>query len=344
MAFDYAAKIRALLAKADGEQELGNDGTAAEFRTKAAEWMKRYQIEEEAALAVDPTLIEPTSLVIEFKPRDFTLAAFYAGLIRILAQHCEVRYDVTRIDYTSYRVTVVGYEGDLKYFEFLWTAAFLMFTTKIDPTWDAARPAGENIFLLRQAGFKRADIANMAGWDGTKASDRSKVQRIYLAEAARRGAVAAATGLGFQAKDYRQAYARGFNGTLASRLMTARDAADSVGGVVVLSGRAERVDEAFYLLFPGYRPGVSVEVEYVDPRKDCGKCIKAKSGACNDHSYLRPRAWTQADERRWQTQQYGPSAEAGRATGTAAAEAVLLRGTASPQAQRVEAANVALEG
>lgn len=344
MAFDYAAKIRALLAQADGEQELGNDGAAAGFRTKAAEWMKRYQIEEEAALAVDPTLVEPTSLVIDFKPRDFTLAAFYSGLIRILAQHCEVRYNVERINYTGYKVTVVGYEGDLKYFEFLWTSAFLMFTTKIDPTWDADRPEGENIFLLRQAGFKRADIANMAGWDGTKAADRAKVQRIYLAEAARRGVVAAATGLGFQAKDYRQAYARGFNGTLASRLMMARDAADSAGGVMVLSGRAERVDEAFYMLFPEHRPTVSVEVEYVDPRKDCGKCIKAKSGACNDHSYLRPRKWTQADEQRWQTQQHGPSAQAGRATGQAAAEDVLLRGTASPKARRVEASNVALEG
>lgn len=344
MGFDYAAKIRGLLAMADGAQDLGNDGEAAAFRAKAQEWMKRYQIEEEASLAEDPTLVEPTHLVIEFSPREHVLAHFYAGVIQILAEHCEVRWHLDRLTWTNYRVTVVGYEIDLRYFEFLWTSAFLMFTTKIDPAWNSNLSDQENIFFLRQAGFKRAQIADLAGMDGTKAADRTKVQRIYLAEAKRRGEIPVATGLGFQAKDYRQGYARGFVDTLARRLRVARDAANAAGGVVVLAGRADRVAEAFYLLFPAERPTPSVEVEYVAPNADCARCKKAKSGACNEHSYLRPRKWTDADERRFQNQHFGPSAKAGRATGKTAAEGVLLRGMASPQAKRVEASNQALEG
>lgn len=343
MAFNYAGKIRALLASADSEEALGNEGAAESLRAKALEWMDRYKIAEEAALAEDPTIAEPIHITIEFQPRDFAMASFYAGLIVLLAHHTEVKVDLGRTSSWDYRVTVVGYEGDVRYLEFLWTSAFLMFTTKIDPKWNPEASVEENVFYLRQAGFKRADIADMAGWDGRKASDRTKVQRIYFAECKRRNVSAVAAGLGFQTKDYRAAYAQGFNDNLAARLRRARDAANAAGGVVVLAGRAERVQEAFYTLFPSHRPTPGVQVEYVAPNKDCVKCAKAKT-VCREHSYLRPRAWTDADERRFHNRHFGASAQAGRATGAEAAEGVALRGTHSPAAQRVEAANRSIEG
>lgn len=342
MGFDYAAKIRGLLANADSMEAAGNEGAAATYRAKALEWMDRYKIAEEAALAQDPTAAEPIHVTISFQPRDYAMVSFYAGLVTRLAHHTEVRVHLARTSSSGYEMTVVGYEGDVRYFEFLWTSAFLMFTTKIDPSWNPELSEAENIFYLRQAGFKRAQIADMAGWDGFKAADRSKVQRVYVAEARRRGVPVAASGLGFQAKDYRTAYAQGFNDNLARRLRAARDAANAAGGVVELAGRKERVDEAYYMLFPSERPTPSVEVEYVAPNKDCVRCQKVKT-VCREHSYLRPRTWTDADERRYQNRYFGASAQAGRATGAQAADGVALRGTHSPTAQRVEASNKALE-
>lgn len=337
--FDYAAKIRGLLAMAESAEQIGNDHEAAAFRAKAQEWMNRYRVAEEGALAEDPASIEPTHVNIDFYFRSYEVSSAYLTMAASLARHCEIRINIAVLANMGYRITAVGYEGDLRYFEFLWTSAHLMFATKIDAHWQPERSVAENIFFMRQAGIKRAEIADAAGWDGRKAADRSKVQRQYLAEAARRGEAAAATGLGFQAKDYRRAYADAFTTRLERRLREARDAANSVGGVVVLSGRADRVDEAFYLLFPKRRP--STEVVASVPTKECERCAKAKSGACRQHPNYR---WTAAMEARWQRQQYGASASAGRASGRQAADGVVLRGTASPTAKRVEASNRALEG
>jgi hypothetical protein len=343
MAFDYAAKIRALLANADSMEADGNDEAAATFRAKALEWMDRYKIAEEAAIAEDPTYAEPIVVMIDVHYRSYEVRMAYLQMATILADHTEVKVVVGHLAGDGYRVTVVGYEGDVRYFEFLWTSAVLMFSTKIDPHWDPSRAEAENVFYLRQAGITRKEIADSAWGNGAGdlAANRSKVQRIYLSEAKARGEDAAATGLGFQAKDYRRAYAEAFVTTLNRRLRRARDAANAIGGVVVLAGRAERVAEAFYMRFPRMRPSTEVATPYVDPRTTCERCKRAASGACRQHPIYR---WTAAMERRWQAQQNGASAQAGRSSGRQAAEGVVLRGTSSPTARRVEASNQALEG
>lgn len=345
MGFDYAGKIRALLAHADDER-LSDDARAA-YRTKAMEFMRQYQIEEEEALAVDPTSAVPMAIVIDFDLGSrYDLMGYYPTMIKRIAEHTGVRVKVQRDRTTNYayRFTIVGYEGDVRYTEFLWTSAFLMFTTKIDPVWDNDLPEATNIHRLRAAGIKRKEIADLA-WGygaGDEAKNRSKVQRIYLREAKNHGEDAVAAGLDFNSRNYRQAYAESFVTTLTRRLREARDAADSVGGVLDLHGRMDRVDDAFYDLFPGDRPSTTVAT-YVDPTKDCERCKRAASGYCRSHQYLKPRTWTRADELRWQRQQHGAAAQAGRASGRSAAEGVhLSRGTA--RTGRVEGSGRAIEG
>ena len=342
--FDYAGKIRALLANAESFRESGNEDAAASFEAKAFQFMRDYKIAEEEALALDPTIAVPTSLIIEFKMEGYELSSFLVDIIREIAKHTGCRVNVARLaDWITWQFTLVGYEGDIRYAEFLWTSAFLMFTTKVSPTWDASLPEAENIYRMRQAGHERKTIAQRAWGNGEDAAARSKVQRIYLREAKSRGEVALATGLGFDAKRYRQAYARAFVDTLRHRLRVARDAADSVSGGLVLAGRADRVDDAFYELFPDMRPSTAPAKPWVDPRTDCAKCKKAASGYCRDHNYLKPRNWTQADEARWMRDQHSPSAQAGRTSGRTAAEGVMLRGDHT-KAQRVEASGRAIEG
>jgi hypothetical protein len=344
MGFDYAGKIRALLSTADSHEAAGNESAAATFRAKAMEWMGRYRIAEEDALAVDPTSVEPVYRIIDLAFRPSDISHNLPCIADLLARHCEVRLHYTRPNWTTYRFEVVGYEGDVRYFELLWTSAYLMFATRIDPVWDDTISPEENIHRLRRAGHTRKEIAFKAGWDGEDAKARSRVQRIYVTQAKAAGEDPVAAGLGFQARDYRSAYSQAFYNRLSRRLREARDAANAAGGVVVLAGRSERVQEAFYAHVPAAQPSQDVSTEFVDPRANCAKCKAAKSGFCREHDYLKPRAWTQADEARWQRQQYGQSAQAGRASGREAADGVALRGTSSPTANRLDASNRALEG
>lgn len=341
MGFDYAGKIRALLARADHTNTP--EAEAASARAMAFRLMRDYQIAEEEALAVDPETVVPTHFFIDFKTNGFELSGYYPMMARFIASHTGTRVNLERLaDYTTYRMTFVGYEGDLRYAEFLWTSAHLMFSTKIDPRWDSARSDAENVYLMRQAGIKRKDIANAAGWDGDKAADRSKVQRMYLAQAKVRGEDPNATGLGFNSQHYRDAYANAFVTTLNRRLMEARDAADVSGGVVELSGRQDRVDDAFYAMFPKYRPSGEV-VAFTDPTKDCAKCAKAAT-TCNDHKAWRSRGWSRRDELAYQSRVNGASARAGMSSGRSAAEGVIVARGQAARTDRVERGGHAIQG
>lgn len=316
MAFDYAAKIQAMLANADDESL--SDEARQTYRNKAEEFMVKYRIAEEEALATDEASSTPILRDIRVTTRYVgPLSPYYTQTWGSIAGHCGVRYVLEWTD--GYVAHVVGYDGDVRYAEFLWTSALLMFSTRINPTWDDALPVEENVWRLRNAGIKRATIADRAGRDGRKASDRSWVQRVYLRECEKRNEPARAAGLGHQANTFQQAYADEFWHTLARRLRAARDATDSVRGGLVLHGRSDRVDEAFYTRFPHLRPKPTTDApapEY----KPCPRCAKAKSGNCRQHPGL-----TKADYARWDRLENSASARAGRESGRAAADGVVIQ-------------------
>lgn len=326
---DYASTVRNLIDAADGlerqaERETDADrangfrASAANYRERAETIMDKYRIAEEEAIASGATDVTPAAHDIRLYTGGTDLSGWYTDVFRAIIRHTGVRFAL-RWD-NGYIAEVVGYEGDVRYTEFLWTAALLMFSTRIDPRWDSSVPEAENIYRLRGAGVKRREIADKAWGNGYDAAARSKVQRVYAAECARRGEPVAAAGLGFNGGDYRSAYARGFYHTLRQRLQMARDAADSVGGGVVLHGRIERVDEAFYTLFPSYRPSYE-PVTPSAPAKPCPRCAAAKSGHCREHPAY---AVTKADLRRWDREANSPSARAGVDAGARAAEGVVI--------------------
>jgi hypothetical protein len=344
MARDYASIIAALLAHAD--DEANSEIARQSYRDKAEKLMREYRIAEEEALATDPGSTKPTVESFTVPMRGFLGRTYFRALVHSIADHCEVETRFRTVwennAYPSLAVDLVGYEGDVRYARFLWTSTYLMFSTRIDPTWSTDRTEAENIFLMRQAGIERREIAD-AAWgagSGLVASKRSRVQSIYRREAEKRGEIMAAAGLGFNSKLYRDGYARQFVDTLRSRLWSARHAADAAGGAVTLAGRKERVQEAFYNLFPEQRPSTEVAEQWRSPHLDCPKCQKAKSGFCRDHNYLKPTEVTQADRERWNRQENSPSARAGRSSGRDAARGVVIQrgtpetGKMGPAAQR----------
>lgn len=341
--FNYAAKIQALLATAES-LEATNPEASANYRAKAETLMREYRVAEEEALAQDIAASVPIKYDIVLAPARGGMDRFwYSSIFRRIADHCGLRMVIEyRQPNHDMVATVVGYEGDVRYAEFLYTASYLMFSTRIDPIWDDTLPEAENIWRLRNAGIERRKIADKAWGNGYEAKARTKVQRIYLKECAVRGEEARAAGLGHQTKVYRDAYAQSFVTTLGTRLRMAREATDSVAGGLVLHGRSDRVDEAFYGHFPHMRPAAPTEtVVVVDTEGECERCkrSKSKSGKCRDH---RPLTWTKADEARWQARTNSPSARAGQASGRAAAEGVALRQT--DRASRLDRSGGAIEG
>ena len=127
MGFDYAGKVRSMLAKADSAEHLGSDEEAATYRAKAFQLMRDYQIAEEEALAVDPTIAVPTHLVMQVKIRDSDVDWTLGTVLLRIARHTGVKVHTEYIS-GGFQATIVGYDGDVRYTEFLWTSAYLMFS------------------------------------------------------------------------------------------------------------------------------------------------------------------------------------------------------------------------
>jgi hypothetical protein len=348
MAFDYAAKIGRLIAMAEDESlpQVARDS----YRSKAEQMMREYQIAEEDAIATESSVAVPILdklTIMENSAWSNPLRGHYWGLWSQISHFCGVR---TKGLYTSgpngeqqLIAQVVGYEGDVKYAEMIYTAARLVFMARIDARVDRSLTDQENCYFMRNSGMRRNNIATrLWGSDPKDGAAHGKVQRLYLAECAKRGETPRVSGRGIQVDVYREAYARAFVSEFGWRMLAARDASDAAsGGALVLHGRKERVNEAFYAEFPQARPKSAEEraAEWDLQQAEeaaCEDCKKTKSasGKCKQH---RPTEINAAQRERYERRYNSAEARAGERSGRAAAADVHLSRT-SPRAQRAEAA------
>lgn len=330
MARDYAKMIGALLANA--EDETLSEETRSAYREKAEKLMREYRIEEEEAIASESTSAVPVAdvlTVMEHSAYGNPLRQYYWDMLSRIANHCGVRISGKYLgsrnaDDSRLEATLVGYEGDIRYAELLYTAARLVFLTRIDTRVDRSLSDQENCYYMRGSGMKRNDIAH-ALW-GSAYNDgvaHGKVQKLYVAECIARGETPKVSGRGIQVDLYRKAYAEGFVNQLGYRLRAAAEAVNKEGGGLVLHGRQERVDEAFYQMFPYMRPMSAEErakllAEQEEAERNCQPCKRTKhrSGKCEMH---RPRYMTAAEFKRYKRQRDSAEAHAGvRAGGRAA--------------------------
>jgi len=321
----------------DPESSEGYRKSAANYRATAEAIMRKYRIEEEQLIATDQITAEPVMHSIFGFGMNPEFFGEYSSMMRFIAEHSGIEI-VSRYDYEADNPGVwfdlFGYEGDLRMAEWLWSSARLVFGSHLDPQVDPRLSDQENAYNLRQAGILRKDIARKL-WQANTPALRSKAQRLYVAECTKRGEKPLLTGLGSDAEMYRESYARGFTSRLHDRLRAARDAADAVGGVVVLAGRAERIKEAKYRAYPRLRPMNADQIA----KRQAEMANIPKAPVKVDR---RRKDWTQADERAYQRRN-GRSAEAGRVAGSAAAGKVEITRN-HDQAQRLDTPHTALEG
>lgn len=272
------ARVQALLAKADSTT---HSPEAAALRGKAEELMRQYRIAEEHLIATDQAAIEPEVHRLWMGPytdptrgsaRDSRPTSYYVQwyqLLRAAAEHagCLLNTESGRNEETrewGLFGILVGYPGDLRLAELVFTNARMVFGERVEPKVDPKLSVEENIYRLRSAGITRRKVAQMVLGEDTHAA-HAKVGMIYKEECLKRGEIPVLDGRGVSASAYRDAFANAFVEEFVSRLREARNAADSTGGALVLHGRKERVQERFWQEFPELRPRAKTEVAETEP-------------------------------------------------------------------------------
>lgn len=335
-------KIAALLASAESFQNSNppNLEAAATYREKAESLMRDYRIQEEQLIREQVSSGEPIWKTIPVSTYPSEWLSVMQSMFWNVARHCGIEStdDIVRVDGKAVSMaSAVGYEMDLRLAEMIFTAAKLAFLAKLDPEYDPRESAEENIYRLRSAGIDRQKIAKLVfGKEGHP--EGIKVGKIYRAECERRGETDAVSGRGFNRAAYREAYADEFARTITRRLRAARNAADSVGGALVLPERAARVKEAFYAKNPWARPETKEERAEREARQaayEASLTPQERAERERDQKRIARRSkWTQADEAKWQ-RVHGAQSEAAREAGASAARGVDLTREA-PRARRAE--------
>jgi hypothetical protein len=280
------ARVQNLLAQADHPNTGKPEADA--FRAKAEALMIQYRIEEVTA-----------------KPDAAGAAPIWRDIVGARS--------VSSYKDGNVVATAVGYESDLRFAEALYLTAALAFGDRLEPKYNPDQTDQVNAYRMRMAGMEGHRIAQ-AIYGRDDKNLRPKVRAMFKKEAEARGEdPTPLLGKGVNVKQYRKDYADGFVTEFYYRLAAMRRSRGENEGGLVLVGRKEAVDEAFYEAYPHYRPA-PVGTKVLPGQGDCAKCAKAKSGYCREHGYLRPRA----------ARQGARTNHAARAAGRNAAKAVDL--------------------
>lgn len=303
---DMLRKVQALLTRADHPNTPQPEADAC--RGKAEALMYRYRIDEAMFQQAQPAGME---LKPEWATWDVCNARsefknYYMHLARYVCDHVGIRQvfkqqDKPVIDPDTGNATdhammtvceAVGYESDLRIAQALYTSCMLAFQLKLEPKYDTSKSNEENAYVMRHAGMEAWRIAE-AIFGRTDKSLRPKVRKMFKEWAEKIGEdPTPLLGQGNLMSSYRADFASGFVYQLRQRLAMMRMArAEEDAGALVLASRNEAINETFYAAYPSYRPvdaPIGSTTGYVDPRKGCARCAKAKSGYCREHGYLKP--------------------------------------------------------
>lgn len=322
-------RVQALLAQAD---HPNTDPIEAQtFRAKADEMMARYKIDRLEAEAAGT--VEVTKVIWEDIPLCTLASEFrqhYGTIGAIILRHCDLRGGAgyANVDGVgTYRLTCVGFEGDMRYAQLLLASAIGAFGARLEPEYDHNESEAANALRMRQGGMERARIARVLfgtadTLNGQKTLNR-KVTNLIKSEAKKQDVdVNGLLGRTSNIKTYRVSYADGFVQQLSSRLQDIRFQRRTEGSIVLKNAK-ERVDEAFYERYPNLRPSTEPRAEIGEDayttHEKCSKCAKAASGYCREHGWLKPKKPT-----------YGPYSGAGARAGRNAASTVDLGGVRRP--------------
>jgi len=276
-------RIRGLLAKADSTTFPAE---ADSLRAKAEALMAQYRIEEITGAPVGGIDVKWTTVPVCDLRNEFR--SFYTSLAATIMNHVGMRGIQKLGEDGNWVIEMVGYESDQRFFDLLFTSAQLEFGKRMEPKYDPNESDQVNAYRMRSAGMEGRRIA-LAIWGKDDKSLRVKARNLYRKEAEALGEdIEALSGRGNNMAGFRASYADGFLNRLYYRLFDMRTSLGEQSQGLVLAGRKDAIDNAYYDRFPHLRPSTTPSPAWKDPRDNCERCQKAKSGYCREHAYMRP--------------------------------------------------------
>jgi hypothetical protein len=260
------SKVRGLVAKAEHP-----DTPAAEAdlcRERADQLMLKYAIDQATLRDSQPaaTRMTPSKMEVEVCEAGSAYENMFIMLLSIVCEHTRTK----PVFYGSHmeagllaslksigrepkvRARVYGFEGDLRYFEILYTTLLLHMSNGIDPKPDHSLSDQVNSYNLHMAGLNWLEIASLYyrrgheyGWNGDK-SDYMRYgsywKRAYRREAKLRDETAVKLPANFTAQkriEWRKNFAQSYISTLQFRLWQARENRPTGGELILSSAMAD---------------------------------------------------------------------------------------------------------
>jgi hypothetical protein len=315
-------KIAKLIDTAESFQRDGNAEAAASYRAKAEQLMRAYRIEEETLVREAISSGAPVWREVEISSIDSLWRDEMHQMWFAIAEHSGIEYVLHHRAGRRLIANAVGYDIDLRLAEMIFNSARLAFLARMEPKFDPALSAEENIYALRGSGMDRQRVAKLVFGESGH-SQGIRVGKIFRAECERRGEADGVSGRGFNPNAYRAAYADEFTKVINRRLRQSRDAADAIGGALVLPQRAERVKEALYAQYPDQRPATPEERAAAKAAREQWERDHPEEAAARKKRIEKANRWTAEDQRRW-NRTYGSGSSRAREAGRSAAESVDL--------------------
>jgi hypothetical protein len=277
-------KVRALIAQA--EHEATDPAEARIYREKADALMLQYAIEEAMVSDAAPASerAKPGILEVAIAGGDNDVVGWIGDLARSVARYCRCiirlysRYDR---ETGQWMAKVYGHQGDLAYFEVLYTTVRLHMLGALRPEVNRAESPEDNAYRLHNAGYNWFEIAALYGWrkikdlSWTKAGELNERPEVrdydgkndlyYLASEDRvepsqkvGGPIQSAYNRAVKArgetplkispsgsKTYRRSAARGYSSRLSQRLRETERGRKSGGAEIILASAAQSLED-FY--------------------------------------------------------------------------------------------------
>lgn len=179
MALDKVlSMVRKLVERAEHPET--EEAEARACRQRADDLMLKYRIEDAELPAARRSrpgkiIIDMCPLGSPFKDELMHLATVIADYTRCdyvmhgfrykMSKSMRDYYDETGRSPGSVKLTVYGFESDLKYFELLWTVLNLHLANGLDIDYDYSKSMEENCYIMHNAGYNWLNIARAYGWE-----------------------------------------------------------------------------------------------------------------------------------------------------------------------------------
>jgi Protein of unknown function (DUF2786) len=276
-------QVRKLVERA--EHESTPKAEAAACRERADSLMQKYLIEEWQLRGSAPQGLKPTKIRVDIGAGSSPLLQETATLAGIIADFCKCSSvwmsgsgwgSAQRQEYC----TVYGYESDLRYFELLFTTLYLHMSGAMFPKPDSAKTTGENVSVLRKAGYNWVQVAEAFGWrltdkdpkhteftstDGEKALWNkvvSPLKAAYKKHCAAEGIPMVSLGRGGAGNmSFRLSAARGYLARISQRLREAASKRE-VGAELVLRDKTQNINDMVAAENPDMRDAKSKSIRY----------------------------------------------------------------------------------